>query len=131
MKHQLTPKSARQLMACINSDRDGLAVRRGLQLTLQDDTPVYPVSISSDYVGQSWSFWYLPDGPLPVSATMASTHAVHAVGFAGGRIAIDADALQELTRCAPAFLSAVCDLHSIKTPRRDQRLPVSLWLKRA
>ena len=130
MKINLTPKACRQLMAVCNADRDGLTVRRGHQLVMQDGTPAYPVSIMSDYVGQSWSFWFLPDGPLPVSATLADTHAVQAIGFAGGRLAIDGDALQELTRCAPAFLSAVCDLPSVTVPRRNQRLPVSLWLKR-
>lgn len=127
MKHHLTPKAARQLMAICN---DGLTVQRGLQLTLQDDTPVFPITISSEYLGQSWSFWYLPDGPLPVSATLADNHSITAIGFVSGRLAIDADALAELIRCAPAFLNAVCDLHSISVPRREQRLPVSLWLKR-
>ena len=135
MKKNLQPKAQRQLMAVCNTTTttttDGLTVRRGLKLELQDGTPVYPVSISSDYVGQTWSFWYLPDGPLPTSATLADTHAITAVSFVSGRLAIDGDALQELTRCAPAFLSAVVDLHSVQVPRREQRLPVSLWLKRA
>lgn len=117
-------------MACVNANTDGLTVRRGHQLALEDGTPVYPVTVASEYLGQSWSFWYLPDGPLPVSADLASTHSVQAVGFVSGRLAIDGDALAELIRCTPAFLSAVCDLHSISVPRRNQRLPVSLWLKR-
>lgn len=131
MRHQLPPKSQRQLMSLVHADRDGLTVRRGLKLELQDGTPVFPVTVSSEYLDQTWSFWYLPDGPVPTSATLASTHSVQAVGFVSGRVAIDGDALNELVRCAPAFLSAVVDLHSVQVPRRDQRLPVSLWLKRA